>query len=594
MATTVVMAVSVVPFVPAQAAPKPSGSGTAAEESVPVRPVEPVKPTRADSDGAAIKAVDRTALPSAGVADVPVSGTPATVGGLPVSIAPEVVVDDLSRRGRAAGLSGPATVRTRVVDGAVARAAGVPGVVLALSRADGVGRSGPVKLSVDYGQFTNAFGADYGQRLRLVGLPACVLDTPAEPVCQVQTPLDSVNRAGVVSGSVAVGGDPAVESSVAGESGAAPMVVALASTAESAGGTFTATSLSPTYDWSAGGQGGDFGFSYPFAVPSSPGGLEPELALGYSSGSVDGRTLARNSQASWVGDGWDLQVGYIERSYRSCADDGGTTGDLCWFSPDNATLVWGGSSTSLVRDAATGVWKGANDEGLKIEALKDTSLSNGDNDGEYWRVTSQDGTQYHFGLHKRYPTDPRVTSSVLTVPVFGNNAGEPCYSSSGFAASSCRQAYRWQLDYVTDTTGNSMTYFYDKYSGNYGRNNNTAGVASYELAGYPKYIDYGTRAGNEGAQTPWGAGGVRQDTSVCHRFGLRAVGLPRHPVGSALLVVVDELPGYHEPGLLQPIQAVGRAGDVVEFFGRSVPDGGSLGPRPELPGQRRLHQPGGR
>ncbi|MEV4625212.1 ricin-type beta-trefoil lectin domain protein [Micromonospora sp. NPDC049523] len=498
LATAVVVAVSVVQFVPAQAAPMPSGPGAATERSVPVKPVKPAKRTSAETDGAALKAVDRKVLPSAGSSDVPVSGETTEVGDLPVSFAPEVVVDDASRRSLAAA-TGPDSVTARVVDEGVARAAGVPGVVVALSRSDGVARSGPARMSVEYGRFANAFGADYGQRLRLVSLPGCVLETPTDPLCQVQTPLDSVNRSGVVSGTVTVGGDPAA--SVSASSGVAPMVVALSSTAESAGGTFTATSLSETYEWSAGGQGGDFGYSYPFEMPPSSGGLQPNLALRYSSGSVDGQTLARNGQASWVGEGWDLQVGYVERSYRSCADDGGTTGDLCWFSSYNATLVLNGSSTRLVRDAATGVWKGAEDNGLKIELLSDLSLGNGDNDGEYWRVTTQDGTQYYFGRHKRSAGDVEPQWSVSSVPVFGNNLGEPCYSADGFAASSCLQGYRWHLDYVTDAIGNSMTYYYNRFSGNYGANNNTA-AAPYDMASYLHHVDYGTRAGFEGPPAP--------------------------------------------------------------------------------------------
>src|SRR5206468_8196350 len=81
---------------------------------------------------------------------------------------------------------------------------------------------------------------------------------------------------------------------------------------------------------------------------------------------------------------------------------------------------------------------------------------------------------------------------------YGNNAGEPCNSGAGFAASWCQQAYRWNLDYVVDPRGNSMTYFYEKYSGRVGANNNTNNQP-YDLAANLDHIDYGTRAGTEGA-----------------------------------------------------------------------------------------------
>ncbi|GAA4736631.1 hypothetical protein GCM10023263_93880 [Phytohabitans rumicis] len=450
-----------------------------------VKPAKARKASGSQTDGPGIRSVSRKALPRAATADVAV-GKAASVGGLPVRLSP-VPVSALDERRRAGGRAAapPGSVLVRVVGPAVARAAGVAGTVLALSRSDGTTDAAWVQIRLDYTSFTDTYGANFGQRLRLVRLPSCVLTTPADPRCQVRTPLGSVNKAGAVTADVTVSADT---------------VVALDATSTSEAGTFTATSLSPAYAWSAGGQGGEFGFSYPLSVPPAPGGLVPELALGYSSGAVDGQTLARNGQTSWIGEGWDLQTGYIERDYRSCTQDGGTTGDLCWFSTYNATMVFNGLSTHLVRDNTTGQWKAADDDALRIEKLNDTSLGNGDNDGEYWKVTAQDGVQYFFGKHKRYATDPVVTNSVLRVPVYGNNSGEPCYSASGFAASSCDQAYRWQLDYVVDPHGNSMTYFYSRWSGYYGHNNNN-GVALYELTGRLDHIDYGTLAGTEGAST---------------------------------------------------------------------------------------------
>src|SRR6266545_4024271 len=323
-------------------------------------------------------------------------------------------------------------------------------------------------------------------------LSACVLRAPAEPQCQRRLDLGSVNAGGVVSAEVGLAGDVAGEADPA-EVGAAGTVVAVTSASSSDGATWTATSLSPTYSWTAGGQGGEFGYGYPLRVPPSLGGPAPQLSLGYSSGSVDGQTLAQNGQASWVGEGWDLPTGYVERSYRSCREDGGSTGDLCWFSPYNATLVWNGRSTPLVRDAATGVWHTGDDDALKVEQL--FGSPNWSANGEYWRVTTQDGTQYYFGVNKRYAGDTAQTLGAQVVPVYGNNAGEPCNQST-FAASWCHLGYRWNLDYVVDPRGSSMTYFYGKTVGNVGLNNNT-NVQPYDVNGYLDHIDYGTRAGSE-------------------------------------------------------------------------------------------------
>ena len=62
---------------------------------------------------------------------------------------------------------------------------------------------------------------------------------------------------------------------------------------------------------------GDFAWSYDMPVPGARR-PDPEVGLSYSSGSVDGRTANTNNQASWVGDGFDLSPGFIERRYKPC------------------------------------------------------------------------------------------------------------------------------------------------------------------------------------------------------------------------------------------------------------------------------------
>src|SRR6266545_4445608 len=472
---------------PALADPPSAGPSGAA-----VRP-KPVEPSRTDGPG--VTRVDDTALPWAGSAVVAVPSAGVSVGGLPVALtAATPPTDEPLRPGRrvSAQPAAVSSVRVDVLDRAVADAAGVSAAVLVLSRADGVTASGRVGLRVGYARLANAFGGDFGMRLRLVGLPACALRAPTEPSCQTRSDLGSVNAGGVVSAEIGLAGDVAGEADPA-EVGAAGTVVAVTSASSSDGATWTATSLSPTYAWTAGGQGGEFGYGYPLRVPPPLGGPAPQLSLGYSSGSVDGQTLAQNGQASWVGEGWDLPTGYVERSYRSCREDGGSTGDLCWFSPYNATLVWNGRSTPLVRDATTGVWHTGDDDAVKIEQL--FGVMNWSSNGEYWRVTTQDGTQYYFGVNKRYAGDTAQTFGAQVVPVYGNNPGEPCHQST-FAASWCHLGYRWNLDYVVDPRGSSMTYFYGKTVGNVGLNNNT-NVQPYDVHGYLDHIDYGTRAGTE-------------------------------------------------------------------------------------------------
>lgn len=249
------------------------------------------------------------------------------------------------------------------------------------------------------------------------------------------------------------------------------------------GGTSGATDLSPSAYWEVSKQSGEFRWSYPLRVPPAPGGLEPDLALSYSSSTVDGRTSATNNQASWVGDGWDLSLGYVERSYGGCSTDkeGGTTppavGDLCWKS-DNASASYGGGGGALILGANG--WRQKNDDGSRIERL--TGTGNGDDNGESWKITSVDGTQYFFGSRPE-------ADSTWTVPVYGDDDKEPCHQNT-FDASSCTQAWRWNLDKVVDRHGNEMLLSYRKETNKYGQNAKDAAV-SYVRGGTLAKIEYG-------------------------------------------------------------------------------------------------------
>ncbi|MCT2587913.1 RHS repeat-associated core domain-containing protein [Actinophytocola gossypii] len=253
------------------------------------------------------------------------------------------------------------------------------------------------------------------------------------------------------------------------------------------GGTYTATSLKPSATWQVSGQTGDFTWSYPLPVPPAPGGLVPQLGLSYSSGAVDGLTSATNNQASWVGDGWSLWPGFIERRYRGCGDDldgvaDPKPADLCWHT-DNATLSLNGSGSELVRVGTSSVWKPKSDDGSRVERL--TNGDNADDNNETWKVTTVDGTQYFYG-------SSAASKSTWTVPVFGDDANEPCHAAT-FAGSWCTQAYRWNLDKVVDRHGNMIRYHYQTETNFYGRNKNSA-ATQYVRGGWLDRVDYGLRA----------------------------------------------------------------------------------------------------
>ncbi|MFC0529062.1 polymorphic toxin-type HINT domain-containing protein [Phytohabitans kaempferiae] len=488
---------------PATAAKPPAPPAAKDVPDVPVKAVKPQPAPPAAPVKSALDAPDpvwpaagtaQATLPSAADRRATAAG-PTRAGTLPV------LVDHPG-----AGKTAPARVEVRVYDRATTDRAGVRGLLLRVGPSAGERAGGEVAVTVDYRSFRTAFGASWASRLRMYLLPECALSTPDSAACAAKPVASSRNRAGanLVDGAVPT-------------ASAAGSLVALMADPSGPSGDFTATSLQPTSSWTAGGNSGAFTWSYPMRVPPVPGNLAPVVQLSYNSQAVDGRHAASNNQPGWAGGGFDLLPGgYIERSYRSCADDktGGNnsqdTGDLCWAT-DNAVLNLNGTSNELVKSTGN-TWRLRDDDGSRV--TRETSAGNGDNDGEWWVVTTTNGTQYWFGrqvLPGRGTNDP-VTNSTWTVPVYGNHANEPCHAST-FATSHCVQAWRWNLDYVVDLHGNSASYWYTTESNKYGRNGTPSDTVSYIRGGQLAHISYGTRrngnvdtvfAGTAGAKVIFG------------------------------------------------------------------------------------------
>lgn len=436
----------------------------------------PVASSRSVSMSAALAGTGRTR--------VPVAGTPVTLDA-PIAPGSKVMTLPPTVRGTT-----PSSVHVEVLSHDAAVRAG-QALLVRVGRADGKAAAGKVNVTINYGAFRNAYGGDWANRLRLVTVPACA-------GCQPR-PLPFRNE--VASTSVTATVDLAATSSAGLRNTAATgsTVTTLALTSGSSGpaGDFTATPLKASETWSGGDQSGDFTWSYPMRTPPANYGPQPTVGLSYSSQSVDGEMAASNNQPSWIGEGFFYQPGSITRTYKACADDmGGTatnttkTGDLCWGSY-NATLSLPGHSSELIRDDGDGHYSLKDDDGSKVELL--TNATNGDNNGEYWRVTTSDGTKYYFGLNHLagWASGNATTNSAFTVPVFGNNPGEPCYSAT-FASAYCSQAWRWNLDYIVDAYGDTMSYWYTQETNKYARNQTSSSISSYVRGGYLTRIDYGT------------------------------------------------------------------------------------------------------
>jgi RHS repeat-associated protein len=431
-----------------------------------------------------------------------ITGSWTKVGGSSVEIASAEPSSITSLRRSAAPVV--SNVSAKVLTSSQAKAYGLKGLVVELARNDGRASNAPLAVRIPNSLVGAHYGADYAARLHWTAV------TPAgsPPPPNLTTPeLQGKKLKHAVVTDVPSEQDTASKSTVlVPQISSAKILLTPAGTPTAADGTgnFAATPLATAAFWQVSAQTGDFSWSYDMRTPPPAAGPSPSLALQYDSQSVDGESGSTNNQPSAIGDGWSQAgAGFIERNYVSCARDNGasgpvtTSGDQCWKT-DNATISFDGHSGQLVKDSATGQWRLQNDDNSRIEHLVGTSAgcaANGTYDTDCWRVTTTDGTQYYFGLNQLpgWTSGQPTTQSTWTEPVYGNDPGEPCHASS-FAASSCTQAWRWNLDYVVDTHGNAEAYYYDAETNSYAQNGGAA--TAYVRGGQLDHIDYGFSNGN--------------------------------------------------------------------------------------------------
>src|SRR5438445_6792291 len=154
--------------------------------------------------------------------------------------------------------------------------------------------------------------------------------------------------------------------------------------------------------------------STPIQVPPGRHGIQPALSLQYWSGNGDG----------WLGPGWKLEVGAIQRQTRFGLN----------YSGDDYTFRLAGVSTDMVSI-------GSGEYRAKIEGgfSRVKKLTAGDGK-PYWEATDKKGTRYLFGqTAMTRQADPANTANI----------------------------FKWCLDQVIDPNGNYMTvtYFGDQGQG---------------------------------------------------------------------------------------------------------------------------------
>ncbi|MDD2890131.1 MAG: SpvB/TcaC N-terminal domain-containing protein [bacterium] len=154
---------------------------------------------------------------------------------------------------------------------------------------------------------------------------------------------------------------------------------------------------------------GGASMSIPIAVPPGRKGMQPNLALSYSSGAGNGL----------FGVGWDMPIAYIERR--------GPGKGIPTYDDEKDTFVLNlfGSSQELIKDpvASTQYWtKQQSFMYITKTALVKSALAT------YWMVTDKKGTLYEFSYR--------------------------------FGGGDTKDYYRWYLKRVTDVYGNSMSFNY--------------------------------------------------------------------------------------------------------------------------------------
>ena len=196
---------------------------------------------------------------------------------------------------------------------------------------------------------------------------------------------------------------------------------------------------------------GAFTYGVPIVTPPGRAGVQPDLKLSYNSQDKSNEDL--------FGFGWSINIPYIERM-----DKNGINNIY------NQTYFTSTLDADLASTSAT-TYGAKSDDGSMRQYTLSTSTS-------AWTMVDKQGTQYMFG-------------SSTTARIYN--------------ASSTSQIYRWMLEKVQDTNGNSMTYTYTQDGGQV----------------YPSSITYTTNGTSSPAFEVDFVNESRTQTNISYRYGFQ-------------------------------------------------------------------------
>ncbi len=255
-------------------------------------------------------------------------------------------------------------------------------------------------------------------------------------------------------------------------------------------------------------------YSYPIEVPAGRGGLQPNLALSYSSRSIDG--LVSWTQGDWTGLGWNLGAPYIARDWQG----NGTSANCLW---GLMRLVVDGKTFLLLRDPhdppqgqtymryftqeRSGIYIERHNAGLGGPAAPNAM-------GEYWIVRMPDGRTLRFGWNGDSELIVRKGDGC-------NNTDPKNITYAGDNNPNDALAIMWRLDKEWDTHATAIDYAYDEEKACH-YSDYPAGHAYLEKSSYLRSIRYNYGPGatynaeiwfdratrpSSGSQTDWFTGG---------------------------------------------------------------------------------------
>ncbi|MBR6064695.1 MAG: hypothetical protein IKP54_11145 [Bacteroidales bacterium] len=243
---------------------------------------------------------------------------------------------------------------------------------------------------------------------------------------------------------------------------------------------------------------GTANLSYPIEIPAGRQGMQPNLALTYSSGGGNG----------WLGVGWDISIPSItvETRWGVPRYDRDKESEVYVYEGEQLVTMDGGGRFREMPHR-TNQWTDRQDldqDGheqfypRRNEAFDSIVRHGNGPDSYWWSVTHKNGVTDYYG--KRHDADSTDYSGVLCNPATRNIA-------------------QWMLTESVDPFGNSVRYLYDVA--------NNAGVAGSIVMGrqiYPSSIHYTNSSGKEGLyEVVFNRCNRREDVTISANRGLKEV-----------------------------------------------------------------------